>query len=284
LSFNDAEILSDAEIKSYDELAVGIPKDNLTILDFARKLGREIVRPPLPAGTIARKSWAASARSKLGSVLRYRPVALQRPWGIAVTKNRGVETRSYLFEMSNGLTANGVWFKAIHLSDNAPPTLILDDNGKKSAGQEVADRINRGDQVLAVDLIFTGDAWEKTNSYGYQQMLHGTGDRALGLEVAQLIEISKWLRNRSSISQVRLESRGIRNQVVCLMAAALQPDLFSELVIREGMSSLSYLLEKPVEYDQAADLFCLDLYREFDLDYLETMAESVKILHQQTKP
>jgi dienelactone hydrolase len=284
LPVNEAEIPSDAEIKSYEELAVGVPKDNLTVLGLAQKLGREIVRPRLSTEAAARKAWAASERTKLKTVVRYKPVTLHRPWGVANTKNKGVESQSYLFEMSNRLTANGVWFKAIHSPENAPLTLILDDKGKKSAGKDVADRINRGEQVLAVDLIFTGDAWRDTDSYGFQQMLHGTGDRSLGLEVAQLIEITQWVRNRSEVSQVRLESRGIRNQVASLIAAALQPDLFSELVIREGMPSLSYLLAKPVEYSQAAELFCLDLYKEFDVDRLEAMTEPVKIVHEGTAP
>ncbi|PYV36376.1 MAG: hypothetical protein DMG06_30870, partial [Acidobacteria bacterium] len=36
------EIPSEAEVKSYDELVVGLPKDNLTILGLARKLGSQI--------------------------------------------------------------------------------------------------------------------------------------------------------------------------------------------------------------------------------------------------
>lgn len=31
------------------------------------------------------------------------------------------------------------------------------------------------------------------------------------------------------------------------------------------MRSLSYLLDKPVGYEGAPDLFCLDLYKDFDL-------------------
>ena len=55
--------------------------------------------------------------------------------------------------------------------------------------------------------------------------------------------------------------------------------MFSEIVIREGMASLNYLLEKPVEYHEAADLFCLDLYKEFDLDRLEAVAAPTNFVH-----
>jgi hypothetical protein len=47
----------------------------------------------------------------------------------------------------------------------APLTIMLNDKGKKAAGtavwdrhHEVADRMDRGEQGLVLDLLFTGDA------------------------------------------------------------------------------------------------------------------------------
>ena len=42
---------------------------------------------------------------------------------------------------------------------------------------------------------------------------------------------------------------------------------------------MGYLLERPVEYHEAGDLFCLDLYKEFDLDRLEAVAAPTKFAH-----
>jgi hypothetical protein len=40
-------------------------------------------------------------------------------------------------------------------------------------------------------------------------------------------------------------------------------------------------LEKPVKYDvDAPDLFCLDLYKDFDLDRLILLAEPTKVSEQ----
>jgi len=57
----------------------------------------------------------------------------------------------------------------------------------------------------------------------------------------------------------------------------LEPELFSELVIHEGMKSLSHLLDKPVEFHQAPELFCLDLYKEFDLDRIAAIAAPARV-------
>jgi len=273
------EIPSDSEIKSYDELLVGLPKDNLTILGLARKLASNITRPPIPADAAARAAWVVEERAKLRQLVRYKPVKMERTWAVANTKNKGLESMSYLFEMDNGLSANAVWFKAIAALDHAPVTLVVNDKGKKTAGDAVANRVDRGEQVLAIDFVFSGDAWREVNSDEFQQILHGTGDRSLGLEAAQLIEIARWIKGRSNTPQLRVECSGIRNQVATVIASALEPGLFSEIIIREGMASLGYLLDKPVEYREAAELFCLDLYKEFDLDRLEAVAGPVRFLH-----
>jgi dienelactone hydrolase len=272
-----SEIPAGTELKSYDELVVGLPKDNLTILGLARKMAADIQRPPIPSQAAAREKWATSEREALRTVVRYNETGLGRVWTLANTKSKGVETRSYLFAMNNGLSANGVWLKGIESPDSAPVTIVLNDRGKKAASAEASDRVNRDEQVLALDLLFIGDAWKNAEPDSYAQILGATGDRALGQQAAQLVEITRWIKERAAASRVRLEVTGIRNQVAALVAAALEPGLFSEIVIHEGMSSFSYLLEAPVTFQEAPELFCLDLDRQFDLDRLAAIAPATKV-------
>jgi len=69
----------------------------------------------------------------------------------------------------------------------------------------------------------------------------------------------------------------LRHQVVVLTTAALEPDLFSEITIRDGVKSLSCLLERPVQFSQAPELFCLDFFKDFDLDRLQAMIRGVQV-------
>ena len=62
-----------------------------------------------------------------------------------------------------------------------------------------------------------------------------------------------------------------------MVAAALEPEAFSDLDINNGMKSLTYLLDKPVPLRAAPELFCLDLYKDFDIDSLSALASPVKI-------
>ena len=46
-----------------------------------------------------------------------------------------------------------------------------------------------------------------------------------------------------------------------------------EVGTRDGIQSLGALLDTPVPYRAAPDLFCLDLYKEFDIGTLSQMAK-----------
>ncbi len=273
------EIPSDAEIKTYEGLEVGLPKDNLTVLGLAKKLAGAIQREPIPTEATAKAPWAASEGAKLKNIIRYKPLTVKRAWRLNNTKNKGLETLSYRFDFDNGLSATGVWLKAIAAPANAPATIVLNDKGRKAAGGEVSARVNRGEQVLAIDLLFTGDAaTDKPVPATYALKVASVGDRPLGIEVAQLIGAANWLRESLGSRQLRLESTGIRSQVTALIASALEPQMFSEVASRESMRGFSYLLDAPVAYRSAPDLFCLDLYKEFDLDRLAALAEPTKLI------
>ena len=270
------------EIKSYDELVVGLPKDNLTILGLARKLGGEITRPSIPSEASARAAWVATQRETLQRVVRYKPLDLERLWRVANTKEKDVETVSYLFQMKDGqkdgLPANGVWLRSIQQSsDSAPVTLVLSDKGKETASEVVSDRVNRGESVLALDLLFVGTSWKGVDPYEFAQIVDGVGERPLGIQAAELIRIGRWAREGAGVAKLRLEATGIRSQAAALVAASIEPGLFSEIVVRDGMRSFSYVLDAPVAFDQAPELFCLDLYKDFDIDRLVAMAAPVKV-------
>lgn len=167
-------------------------------------------------------------------------------------------------------------------SEAAPATLILNDKGKASTAADVSEIVNRGGQVLAVDLLFTGDSSLAPRVVPeYTQLLGAMGDRPLGMEAAQLLAISGWLKRTTATSGAHIQSTGMRTQVVSLAAAALEPSAFSVVTVRNGIRSLRHLLDAPVAYEDAPDLFCLDLYKHFDLPQLTALAQPAKVVLSQ---
>jgi dienelactone hydrolase len=287
LSTPEREIPVGADVKSFSELKVGLPKDNLTILGLARKMALQIARPPLPGDTGDKSGWANSERAKLKEVVRYHAVTVKQAWAVGNTKHNGVESVSFRFLLSNTLSATGVWLKDIPTPEGAPLTIVINDKGKKGAAEEiwdrsseVADRMDRNEQVLVLDLLFSGDAAPEGPAFLFSEMLAAAGNRPIGMEAAQLIALTDWARARWRPPSVRVESVGIRSQVASLIASALEPRLVLDIEIHGGMRSLGYLLEKPVAYQDAPDLFCLDLYKDFDLDRLEALASPTTIVER----
>jgi len=308
----DHEIPVDSELKTYEELSVGLPQDNLTITGVAKKLAAAIQRTPIPTDVSAKTKWLKDSRGRLKDVVRYAPVTMKHAWPLFSDRSQGVETLAYRLQFNNDLNATAVWLKSTNSADNVPLAILLNDKGTQSLGAEaegpVAAHLNRGEQVLAVNLIFTGDAspdyptdepihvpevysklltspaqmpgvisWRKTRppSALYGLLLSAAGDRPLGMQAAQLIGVANWAREIYGPQAISVESVGIRNQVTALVAAGLEPEHFSELTVSDGMRSLSYLLDIP--YQSAPDLFCLDLYKDFDIDSLAALSEPTKV-------
>jgi hypothetical protein len=299
------EIPVDGEIKSYEELRVGLERDNLTILGLAKNIAAQNKRELIPRDTASRTDWARSTRAKLKNVVRYKPVTVEHAWPVSSTSNRGLETISYRFEFSNELSATGVWLSSTTAPSSAPIAIVLDDDGIQTVRSEISEdpvnapissqrpassiawHLNRGHQVLAVNLIFTGDASPDkvgapkelfSPSALYTQLIASIGDRPIGMEVAQLLGLAKWSQQNKGATRMFLETTGARSQVTALIAAALESTFFHQILNRNGIKTLRYLIDKPVRYQEAPDLFCLDLYKEFDIDSLTVLVEPAKVI------
>ena len=270
----DAEIYSDDEIRSPKELAIGVPADNLTFVTLARKLAQQIQHKPVPVESAARQVWAKAEREKLESVVRYTPVAMVQPLRVDNGKAFDFRTLSYRFDFSNELRANGILFREAAAPENAPVTIVLNDKGYKASSDMVAPHVDRGEQVLALDLFFNGD--QLPDRGAWELLADSSGARPLGLEAAQLIALANWFRSITG-HPVQVETDGIRNQVIALTAAAIASEAFSSVESRNAMKTLGYLIDTPVPFRSAPELFCLDLYKYFDIDTLAALAAPGKI-------
>jgi dienelactone hydrolase len=270
------EIPSDSEIFTPQQLAGSLPQDNLTTASLARKLASQINRGSIPDSGNERDTWTKSQREQLRNVTRYSPVSVSGAWKLISTKRPGLQSFSYRFDFSNSLSATGIWVAGNHVAADAQVTIIINDKGFKASAQNVADRVNRGEQVIALEPLFFGSTTPDDPDPAYWEMLvSSSGDRPLGIEVGQVVAIAKSFHHGNQ--KIRLQTEGIRSQVVALAAAALESDLFSEVYSDNAMTSLSYLLDTPVPYRSAPDLFCLDFYKYFDIDRLAVLASPVKI-------
>jgi len=224
------EIPSSSEIFPMQQLAGSLPTDNLTTAGVARKLAARINRDEIPSTGGRRDTWIKSQRERLKSVIRFSPVTVDGAWKLISTKRPGLQALSYRFDFSNSLSATGIWVAAREVAEDATLTIVLHDKGFKAAALNVAQRVNRGEQVLALEPLFFGSTTPDEGDPAYWEMLvAGSGDRPLGIEVSQLVAVAESFRAHTGENKIRLETEGVRSQVVALAAAAIEPDLFSEI-------------------------------------------------------
>jgi len=272
------EIPSDGEIRAPEELAAGLPAGELTIAGQARKLAGDIVRAEAPSAASERAAWVKSQKEQLASVLHFKKVSVDHAWRMANTKHLGLQTLAYRFDFSNELSASAIWLAATSTSPYAPATIVLNDGGYKASGKTVTERVDRGEQVLALDTVLNGAMMpQEDDPAAWAMMLTADGDRPLGIEVGQLLAAAEWLRSTTGQRHLRMETQGIRSQMVALVAAAIEPDMFNVVVSIDAMDSLSFLMEGPLLFRTAPELFCQDLYKYFDVDRLEAIAAPTKI-------
>ena len=90
---------------------------------------------------------------------------------------------------------------------------------------EVSERLNRGEQVLALDLLLSGDMTPLKEPERYAMAISTLGQRPLGVRAAQLVAAALWFQGKAK-GGVRLECNGIRSQVTGLVGVALAPERF----------------------------------------------------------
>lgn len=285
---------TDTEVRSYEDLVVGLPKDNLTIVGLAKSLAASL-QHAVPAQPDA--SWRKSERDRLQEVTRYSSVTVVHAWPVSATHEKGLESHAYRFEFSNGLSATGVLFRSLTTPENAPTTILISDSGMASTGDEVGNDVDRGQRVLVFDPLFFGEnvpgSVDRPGISNSAQLLNSIGERPLGLEAAQISAVVHWLAQgldhgsatpRSGegapgepAAPVRIATTGPRSESGVLVAVALNPELFSKFEARKTVPSLMDVFDHPQTYRGAPELFCLDLYRDFDFDVLKAVASPVKV-------
>lgn len=285
---------TDSEVESYKDLVVGLPDNNLTILGLARQMAAAIHHQN-PAHPDA--EWIAQQRKQLREVVRYASVEVRHAWPVDATRQKGIESRSYRFEFSNGLSATGVLIESSNRPENGGTTLLIADKGRDAMGVEAADDVDRGQRVLVFEPLFMGEnipsEGGRPRLSNYAEMLNTVGARPLGLEAAQITAVARWLQRGlingsptpgaqlppgpAQPTPMQVATQGPRSETAAVVAAAIAPELFSTIDAHHAIHSLADVYTKPMAYEEAPELMCLDLYRDFDFNTLTAIAAPVKI-------
>ncbi len=184
------EIPSEKELKTPDQLKVGLPADNLNFNSLARKLAaglpRDAAIPTQPA-ELAR--WRERNRTLL------RETVHAHDWDLAAAAVDAERVGPWC-ETGYWLRIGGLWtVPAVELAPEKPrgTAIVLCDGGRVKAADEVTALLKRGNRVLAVDLFSFGESKIRLHPDLYAIAVSSIGERPLGIEASQLAAVARWL-------------------------------------------------------------------------------------------
>jgi len=274
------EIPRSIEVRTPEGLAMGIPASSLTNTGLARKLAGVNLRPDVVPNGYARGKWTTSQREELEEITSYALVAVENAWLMNGTQHMSIQTLSYRFDLSNVLSAIGIWPEAKDAGGDAPPTIALNDKGYEASGEAVSGLLNHGEQVLALDLIFNGFTRPQTpDPTDLETQVPMAGDRLLCLVEAQLLGVTHWFRTNNSHRQIQIEIDRIRSALISVVAASIDQCIFSVGKSHHVFRSLRFLFNTRIAFRSAPDPFCLDLYKYIDIDSITAIAAPTIIKH-----
>ena len=268
-NFDATEIPSDDEVKTKDELNVDLPKQIATFNSLAIELSRSLPRDAaLAHNESAAKAWQDRARDRLNQLIRseldqYDCTAEQQD---SFSRDK-VRITYWRLKIGGDWTVPAVEFD--------PPgsqgvAIVVNDAGRSSSMPAVVEQLAAGKRVLAVDPFYFGESKISQLDFLYGLLVASIGRRPLGIQANQIAAVARWKRQIDG-KPVSIIAYGPRCGVLSLVAAAIEPEAISDVVLHEPLASLKQVIEANQTAQQTPELFCFGLLEQFDVLHLAAL-------------
>jgi hypothetical protein len=268
-SFDAAEIPSDAELKTKEELQVELPEQNAGFHTLAAKLAENLPRgASLPEDKAAAAAWRETTRKKLSDVVRATSYQVQAQ-STGGEEGEGVKATCWRLRIGDAWTVPAVEFSP----DDAKDTVLLvADEGRASpaAVAETERQLAAGNRVVAVDPFYFGESKIESHGYLFALLVAAVGERPLGVQAGQLAAIARWQQAAHS-QPATIVALGPRSSLFSLVAAALEPLAIAAVELYGSLGSLKEIIERDGTVDQAPEAYCFGLLEQFDIEQLAAL-------------
>ena len=269
--FDWREIPSKKEIKTYDELLVPLPENNLSFNAIAKQLAAKLPRNPTTNQRLTAEAKRRLRRANLLKIVNAHDYVLAAKKVGQETKG-GVTATFWQFAMNNDWTV-----PAVELSPAKPigTTILIADTGRKGQAAQAKALLEKGQRVLAVDPFFFGESKIKRRDFLHVLLVHAVGERALGIQSSQIAAIAGWVKKVHGHSP-SLTAIGPRLGVAARIAA-VQEQVISSIELHQPMVSLKEVIEKNRGANHVPELMCFGLLEQFDLPQIEALIAPRKV-------
>jgi hypothetical protein len=270
---NATEIPSEKEVKTADELKVGVPADNLNFNSLARKLAAGLPRDAaIPTAPAEFSAWQEQRRGLL------REIVHAHNWDLAAIPV-GAERVGSWSETDYWLRIGDLWtVPAIELAPATPlppagakgTVIVLADGGRVKAADEVTRLLKQGERVLAVDLFYFGESKIRLHPDLFAIAVSSVGERPLGIQSSQLTAIARWLYKKNG-TPPRIVALGPRSSLIATVTGAFETSAIAALNLKHPLTSLKDVIAQNMPLESAPELFCFGLLERFDVPQLSAL-------------
>jgi hypothetical protein len=259
-AFDWHEIPCAQEVKTAEQFNVPLPENNQSFNSLARRLMADLPKSVSVRG-------ANERRALLRDIVHlkdYEVVAEKKSSGPRqpAGSNDSLQVTAWQLRFGKDWTV-----PAVELSRSATTgtTLVIADQGRKSAGGQIKRLLDDGQRVLAVDPFYFGESTIPERDALYALLVAAVGERPLGVQAGQIAAIARWARSATGGAPLALAAVGSRTSTIALVAAALEPKAIDSVELHDPLPSLKLLIERNDRVDHMPELFCFGLLEHFDI-------------------
>lgn len=158
-------------------------------------------------------------------------------------------------------------------------TLVLADEGRRSAGDVTRRLLGEGRRVAAMDPFYFGESALGERDFLFGLLVSALGERPLGVQASQVAASARWLAARHG-SPVAIAARGPRTSLIALVAAALEPDAISGVELTGGWRTLREVLTRNISAEEMPEMFAFGLLAEFDVPQMERLVQPRPVVYR----
>jgi hypothetical protein len=149
--------------------------------------------------------------------------------------------------------------------------VVVSDEGRDKTAPFVEKLLGKSVRVVVVDPFFIGESHDiggEDPLFCYPLLLSMVGERPLGLQAAQIIAVSRWVKAKYRNEPLTLSAEGSRTSLSCLVSAAVETEAIDGLDLHRSYESLKQVFEENGSYETNPEIFCFGLLEHFDVPQL----------------
>lgn len=267
-SFDASELPSEKELRTAAELKVELPENNATFHSLAMELAQDFpTGAALPTSANDVAAWREKAVGELRRLTRYVEYECAANES-DVRQEADVKVASLTFKLGDDWTIPATLFAPAGATRTV---LISGDSGRTALASKVASAVESGYRVIAFDPFYFGECRFVERDYLFALLVHSTGERVIGQQVAQAAAIARWAKAKYE-QPVTIAADGPRGCLYSLIAAALEPNAIGAAELHRSYGSLKEVIEQNLAVTAAPELFCFGLLEKFDVLQIAAMA------------